>query len=50
MGTRNCLVTHIFKNIFFCVQQKKETHTDWEQLDGEETTGFFFFFWGELIL
>jgi len=25
----------IFRNIFFCVQQKKETHTRFEQLEGE---------------
>jgi len=27
MATVNCLVTNIIQNIFFCVQQKKETHT-----------------------
>ncbi len=35
MGTRKCLVTHILQNIFFSVQQKKEIHTDLEQLEGE---------------
>ncbi len=35
MGTKNCLVTHILHNMFFCVQQKKEIHTGLEQLDGE---------------
>ncbi len=27
MSTVNCLVTNSLQNIFFCVQQKKETHT-----------------------
>ncbi len=27
MGAANCLITNIFQNIFFCVKQKKETHT-----------------------
>ncbi len=27
MGAANCLITKIFQNIFFCVKQKKETHT-----------------------
>ncbi len=35
MTTINCLVTHIIQNIFVCVQQKKETHTDLEQNEGE---------------
>ncbi len=35
MGTVNCLVTNILKNIFFRVQQLKETHTGSEQLKGE---------------
>lgn len=30
MGTSNCLVTHIFQNIFLYVQQKTETHTGLE--------------------
>jgi len=29
------LSTDILQNIFFCVQQMKETHTGLEQLDGE---------------
>jgi len=29
----NALVTHILRNIFFCVQQKKEIHTEFEQLE-----------------
>ncbi len=36
MDTVNCLVTNIFQNIFFSVQQKKETHTGLEQLESEE--------------
>ncbi len=35
MATVNCLVTDILQNILFCVQQKKETHTGLEQLEGE---------------
>ncbi len=35
MATVNCLVTSILQNIFFCVQQKKETHTGLGQLEGE---------------
>ncbi len=35
MATVNCLVTDILQNIFFCVQQKKETHTGLEQVKGE---------------
>ncbi len=35
MATSNCLFTNILQNIVFCVQQKKETHTGLEQLDGE---------------
>ncbi len=31
----NCLVTHIFQNICFYVQQKKETHSGLEQCVGE---------------
>jgi len=31
----NCLITDILQNIFFCVQQKKETHTGLKQLEGE---------------
>ncbi len=27
MAIGNCLVTNILQNIFFCVQQKKKTHT-----------------------
>jgi len=32
MATVNCLITNILQNVFFCVQQKKETHL------GVETT------------
>ncbi len=35
MATVNCLVTNILQNIF-CVQQKTETHTGLEQLQGEQ--------------
>ncbi len=45
MATINCLITNILQNtcIFFCVQQKKETHTGLEQLKREYMmTGFSF--------
>ncbi len=29
-GTRNCSVTNILQNIFFCVPQQKESHTGLE--------------------
>jgi len=32
--TVNSLITNILQNIFFCVQQKKETHTGLEQAAG----------------
>ncbi len=33
MGTSNCFITNIHKNIFFCVQQKKESEeTDYRNL------------------
>ncbi len=35
MATSNCLLTNILQNIFFCVQQLKETHTGLEQVEGE---------------
>ncbi len=35
MVTVNCLVTNILQNIFFCFQQKKETQTGLEQVEGE---------------
>jgi len=34
-ATVSCLDTNILQNIFFCVQQKKETHTGLEQHEGE---------------
>ncbi len=34
MGSSNCLVINILQNIFFYVQQKKETHTGLEQHKG----------------
>ncbi len=43
MGAANCLITNIFQNIFFCVKQKKETHTVLEQLEGEEIITIFIF-------
>ncbi len=36
MANVNYLVTNILSNIFFCVQQKKETQTDLEHLEGEQ--------------
>jgi len=35
MGSINCLFANILQNIFFCVHQKKETHTGLKQLEGE---------------
>ncbi len=35
MATINVLVTNILQNMFFCVQQKKETHTGLEQVEGK---------------
>ncbi len=35
MATISCLATNILQNIFFCVQQKKETHTDLKQEEDE---------------
>ncbi len=35
MGTSNSLMTNILQNIFFCVQQNKETDTRSEQLEGD---------------
>ncbi len=35
MASINYLVNNIIQNIFFCVQQKKETHTGLEQVEGE---------------
>ncbi len=35
LATINCLIANIFLNIFFSVQQKKETPTGLEQLKGE---------------
>ncbi len=34
MATVNCLGTHTLQNILFSVQQKKETQTGLEQLEG----------------
>ncbi len=45
MGAANCLITNIFQNIFFCVKQKKETHTVLEQLEGEEIITILIFGW-----
>ncbi len=35
MATVKCLATNILQNIFFCAQQKKETPTDLDQVEGE---------------
>ncbi len=35
VATVNCLVTNILQNNVFCVQQKKETRTGLEELEGE---------------
>ncbi len=37
MATGNCLVPNILQNVFFCAQQKKETHTGLEQLGDKWT-------------
>lgn len=37
MGTKkDGLVPIVFKNIFICVHQRKETHTGLEQAEGEQ--------------
>ncbi len=43
MATSNCLVT--LQNIFFCVQQKKETQTGLEQHEVEKMMTEFFHVW-----
>ncbi len=43
MATINCLVTNILQSIFFCVQQKKETCVDLEQLWGWASDDSFYF-------
>ncbi len=35
MDTINFLVTNIFQNIFYCVPQRKETHSGLGQVEGE---------------
>ncbi len=35
MGTINCLITFNLQNVYFCVQNKKETHTGLEQHEDE---------------
>ncbi len=35
MATINIMVTNIFQNIFFCVQQKKEPHTCLEKVNDD---------------
>jgi len=32
---RNCMVTYILQNIYFCVQHKKDIHTGLEQNESE---------------
>ncbi len=49
MATVNCLVTNILQNTFFCVQQLKETHTDFGLHEGEQIMTEFSFL-GELFL
>ncbi len=49
MATINCLVTNILQSIFFCVQQKKETCVDLEQLL-RVSKWWQFLFLGELSL
>ncbi len=49
MATVNCLVASILQNIFFCVQQKKETHAGLERHEGEQMITKFSFS-GELSL
>ncbi len=44
MATVNCLVINILQNIF-CVQQKKETQTGLEQLQGEQKMTIYVFGW-----
>ncbi len=34
-GDRNCSFDNILQNIFFCVQQKKESHTGLEEHESE---------------
>ncbi len=34
MATFNCLFANVLQNIFFCAQQKEETHRDLEQPKG----------------
>ncbi len=45
MATISCLVTNILHNIFFSVQQKKETHRGLEQVEGEYDDRIFIFGW-----
>ncbi len=35
MVPQNCSVSHIFQNIFLCVQQNKDIQTGLEILEGE---------------
>jgi len=49
MVPQNCLASHIFQNIFLCVQQYKEIYTGLEQPEGEEMITEFSFL-GELSL
>ncbi len=46
MATINCLVTKILQNIFFCAQQKKESHTGLQQLEAEQMITEFSFLGG----
>ncbi len=40
-GYRHLFDYIILQNIFFCVQQKKETHAGLEQVDGEKNHDIF---------
>ncbi len=46
MATVSCLGTKILQNIFFCVQQKNETHTGLERVNDDRI----YFLGGKTIL
>ncbi len=45
MGTMNYLITSVLQNIFFHVQNKKETHSDLEWHEGEQIINIFILGW-----
>ncbi len=47
MATSNCLVINNIQNLF-CVQQKRETHTGLEQLEGENNVRIFILEWTKM--